>query len=71
MDSFQIETTVKKDGKLDLQGLPFTMGEKVVVTVRRMKDRKTKKNRYPLHGTPIQYDEPFASISEDDWDAAQ
>lgn len=28
-------------------------------------------NRYPLRGTPIHYDDPFAPVAHEDWDAAR
>jgi len=34
MDTFRIFTTVSKDGKLSIKGLPFRPGAKVEVTVR-------------------------------------
>jgi hypothetical protein len=34
METYRIQTTVSKDGKLSITGLPFRPGEKVEVTVR-------------------------------------
>jgi hypothetical protein len=69
MQIYRFETTVKKDGTLAIKGLPFSPGEKVEVIVRRQEDKTITYNKYSLRGKPVRYQDPFESISEEDWDA--
>ncbi len=66
MSTYHVETTVSKDGKLSIQGLPFHPGEKVEVTVRGAK--KNTANRYSLRGKPVRYEKPFEGAAEGDWE---
>jgi hypothetical protein len=49
MDTFRIFTTVSKDGKLSIKGLPFRPGAKVEVTVRA-EAQKSMAKRQALAG---------------------
>jgi hypothetical protein len=40
MDTFRITTTVSKDGKLSIKGLPLRPGAKVEVTVRPARGKR-------------------------------
>jgi hypothetical protein len=68
MQVYRIETTLSKDGKLSIKGLPFRKGDSVEVIVLSQ-SRKPTGERYPLRGKLISYNEPFTSVAEDDWDA--
>ena len=68
METFQIETTVAKDGTITIKSLPFREGTKVAVIVRGPEPER-KSNHYPLRGKPIRYTDPFGSVAEDDWKA--
>ncbi len=68
MRTYRIETTIAKDGRISIQGLPFAKGDKVEVLVRRKKRASTNhKSKYPLRGTPVHYNDPFDSVAENDW----
>jgi hypothetical protein len=69
MQTYRFETTVKKDGTLDIKGLPFSVGEKVEVLVRLQEDKHASKKQYTLRGKPFRLTKPFESVAEDDWDA--
>ena len=69
MQTYRFETTVKKDGTLAIKGLPFSPGEKVEVIVRRQEDKPVTHKKYSLRGKPFRYQNPFESVSEEDWDA--
>jgi len=68
----QIHTTVSEDKSVTLKNVPFQPGEhvEVMVCAGNMKLRRGN-DPYPLRGKPIQYPDPFESIAEDDWEAAQ
>lgn len=65
---YRIKTTISKDGKLFIKGLPFQPGETVEVTVRAKNQTKRAKE-YPLRGKPVIYHEPFAGVADEDWEA--
>ncbi len=69
MRTYHAETTVSKGGALTIKDLPFSPGEKVEVTVSSLEVRTQQAKRYPLRGKPVRYDEPFASVARDEWDA--
>ena len=69
--SYRVQATITKGGKLSVKGLPFSAGESVVVTVRRKPKKATRKAKYPLRGKPVTYHEPLKSVAADDWDALQ
>ena len=65
------EMVVERDGELHIAGLPLRPGERVDVFVIPRTDRGTAGGpRYPLHGQPIQYDNPFGPAADpDEWEA--
>ena len=67
--TYRIQATVTKGGKLSIKGLPFSTGESVVVTVRRKAKKTTSKAKYPLRGKPFTYREPFKDVDANEWDA--
>lgn len=62
MRTFRAETTVASDGTLTLEGIPFRAGDRVEVIVRA---REREARPYPLRGTPVRFDDPFAAVAED------
>ena len=50
MDTFRIRTTVSKDGKLSIKGLPFRPGARVEVVVRAETKRPSPAKRKELAG---------------------
>lgn len=67
MQNFHAETTVEKDGKLYLEHLPFAEGEMVHVFVSPAKSGKARS----LEGTVVKYEQPFASVAAEDWEASK
>lgn len=69
MEPIRIESVVRPNGRIIIEGLPFEEGEIVEVVVSENRGSKTvADNPYPLRGTPFRYDDPFESvISLDDW----
>ena len=50
METFRIRTTVSKDGKLSIKGLPFRPGAKVEVIVREEAEKLSASKRMALAG---------------------
>jgi hypothetical protein len=71
MQTYHIETTMTNDGTLTIDELPFHIGEKIEVILRRRNHEKQPPQKYPLRGKLIRYDNPFESVAENDWDALQ
>jgi hypothetical protein len=71
MQAYRIETTVKEDGSLILEEVPFRAGEEVEVIVLARGRSLPQGDRYPLRGKPLQYDDPTEPVAESDWDVLQ
>ena len=69
MLAHRIETTIKADGTVILENLPFHAGETVEVIVLSCPRRLSEQDRYSLRGTPIQYTDPTESVAQEDWEA--
>ena len=69
MQTYRVETKVSRNRTLTIKGLPFQVGEKVEVIVRRRERERERRGRYPLRGKPIRYLDPFGSVAENDWEA--
>jgi hypothetical protein len=64
------EVIVERDGAIRIGGLPVHAGDAVKVLVIPKRSNGLGANRYPLKGTPLRYDNPFApAIDPDDWEA--
>ena len=70
MSSITVTATVRPDGSLTVDKLPFPPGQRVEVIVRPAADA-TEGGKYPRRGrTPYQYDDPFGpAIDPDDIEA--
>jgi len=71
MQTYRVETKVSRNRTLTIKGLPFQVGEKVEVIVRRRERERERRLRYPLRGKPIRYTDPFGSVAESHWEALQ
>lgn len=71
MDAYRVETVLKQDGTLQLNGLPWQAGAPVEVIVLGQSSIPRSDNPYPLRGTPVTYVDPFEPVDDDQWDAAQ
>lgn len=78
MKTVRIERTLTEDRTLLLEDLPFPPGATVAVTVEEEPAQpstapgaaSSDEQRYPLRGTVLRYDDPFAPVApEEDWDA--
>lgn len=72
MKAHRIETRLTENGTLHLKNLPFEAGEAVEVIIVERHKHLTETNYYPLRGTVIRYDDPFAPAAPlEDWEALQ
>lgn len=69
MQAIRIEATIGEDGEVRLTKLPFKAGEHVEVIVRSREMHGGIGSRFPLRGTPIEYDRPTDPVAEEDWSA--
>jgi hypothetical protein len=67
MQTFHAETVVEKDGRLHLDHVPFSEGEAVHVFV----SSATPITKQPLQGSVLKYEQPFAPVAEEDWEAVK
>ncbi len=73
MEIYKVDTVLKQSGTLTLKQLPFKVGEhvEVIVMPAPRPAREAAAAAYPLHGTVLRYDDPFASVAESEWEALQ
>ncbi len=67
MQAYKIEKTIKENGQLVLNGLPFMADEQVEIIILQ-KPKTKKKNPYPLKGKLITYESPFEPVALEDWE---
>jgi hypothetical protein len=68
--AYRVETSLKENGTLTLDNLPFQAGESVEVIVSPHARHTAKSADYPLRGLPTSYDRPFEPVASEDWNAA-
>ncbi|MEA3396311.1 MAG: hypothetical protein U9R05_02505 [Chloroflexota bacterium] len=71
MEIYKVATVLKQSGTLTLEQLPFKVGEHVEVIVMPAPRPVREAAAYPLHGTVLRYDDPFAPVAESEWEALQ
>jgi len=70
IQAFRLETSLKQNGTLTLDDLPFQAGDFVEVIVLPQPNPSSTNASYPLRNLPIKYDRPFDSVDESDWNAS-
>ncbi len=66
MLAHRIETTIRPDGTVLLDQLPFQAGEAVEIIILAVPAKNQGGSRYPLRGTSVQYDQPTEPVTQDD-----
>lgn len=67
-----VQATVGAHGSVTLDQLPYEPGQRVDVTISPIAaPHADGKARYPLSGTKVEYNGPFESVAEGDWEAAR
>lgn len=69
MNAHRVETVVGSDRTLTLKDLPFNEGEEIEVIVIERKNGGKNKKTSLLRGTLLKYEEPFAPVAEENWEA--
>jgi hypothetical protein len=68
MQAHRTRAIVAEDGSVTIEKLPFPAGKPVEIFVFPTAEQSRKEDRYPLRGTPIQYDDPTGPVAESDWE---
>ncbi|MFV1965995.1 MAG: hypothetical protein ACC628_11265 [Pirellulaceae bacterium] len=68
MQVHRTKAIVSENGSLTIEKLPFPAGKPVEVVVFPAPHQSAAGERYPLRGTPIQFDDPTEPVGESDWD---
>ena len=68
MQAHRTKAIVSENGSLTIERLPFPAGKPVEVVVFPARNQSAVGGRYPLRGTPIQFDDPVEPIGESDWE---
>ena len=71
MFAHNIKTTINQDQTILLENLPFHYGENVEVIILARPPQETKKNRYPLRGTVVEYIDPTEPVAQNNWKFGQ
>jgi hypothetical protein len=69
MQAHRTKAIVAENGSLTVEKVPFPAGKPVEVVVFPANDEPPPGKRYPLRGTPIQFEDPTAPVAESDWEA--
>jgi hypothetical protein len=70
MEVVRIETTIPKDGKVDLSVVPVGPEEKVEIIVLYGKQSPSARTRESMLGTVLKYERPFDPVfDENEFDA--
>ena len=68
MQAHRTNAIVAENGSLTVDRLPFPAGKWVEVVVFPANDETARERRYPLRGTPVQFENPTAPVAESDWE---
>jgi hypothetical protein len=67
-----VQATVGAHGSVTLDHLPYEPGQQVEVTISPISPQLAdRKSRYSLSGLKVEYEQPFESVSADEWEAAK
>lgn len=71
MQAYRVEKVIAPGGKVVLDTLPFATGAVVEIIVLGPEKVANNRPRSTLKGSVIKYDNPFAPVAEDEWEALQ
>ena len=66
-----VQATVGDHGSVTLDRLPYQPGQQVDVTISPVDVSPAAMARYPLAGVKVEYQDPYGSVAEGDWEAAR
>ena len=67
MQPYRTHAVVSANGSLEIEQVPFAAGDTVEVVILPTKAQNTSQ-RYPLQGTPIQFEDAVSPVAEGDWE---
>jgi len=68
--TIHVTARVENGGRVVVDRLPFETGQEVELTIVTIASHSDVGGRYPLHGKPYRYEDPFGpSAHPDDWEA--
>jgi len=68
MQTYRTEKVMPENGILSIDALPFQPRDIVEVIVRLHEERKSPKDRYPLRGKILRYDDPTEPVAQNEWE---
>ena len=68
MQAHRTKAIVSENGSVTIEKLPFPAGKRVEIVVFPAESQSPQGERYPLRGTPIQFDDPTEPVAEADWE---
>lgn len=68
MKVYSCKHTIKENGALIINNLPFKTGETIKVVIIPSTQYKTDKKKYPFWGKPITYLDPTEPAPVEDWE---
>jgi len=71
MNAHHVETVIRQGRTVVLENLPFREGEPVEVIICHRASERSKKDCYPLRGTPLKYLDPTEPVADGDWSVSQ
>ena len=71
MADFHTEEIVSENGSILITGIPYLSGHKVEVIIKDISPQEHHKEKYPLRGTVLKYENPFDGVAENDWEILQ
>jgi len=67
-----VQATVNAHGSVVLDQLPYEPGQRVEVTISPVVSTPPEGvSRYPLKGMEVEYEGPFESVAEGDWESTR
>ena len=66
MQAYKTEKIIKENGKLILNGIPFSVNEHVEIIILRKPKKPNQK--FPLKGKLRKYESPFEPIPIENWE---
>ena len=63
------EKVMPENGVLILETPPFQAQNVVEIVVRLREKRRSPKDRYPLRGKILRYDDPTEPVAQNEWDS--
>jgi hypothetical protein len=67
----RVQATADDHGSLTLDRLPYQPGQRVDASVSSAEVPPAARARYPQPGEKVEYQDPYGSVTEGDWEVAR